>query len=106
MSIELHIGRLGKQSVSEIADKASHAIAQAPRARAVCLSPEGVATIETVAQAIEEDLVGVYTAAPGKFQLWRIIQGDLRTAIDQRGLKPKPRARTRVYAGRKVKEAA
>ncbi|HEY1142277.1 MAG TPA: hypothetical protein VGE88_19040 [Lysobacter sp.] len=106
MSIEQVIGRLGKQSASELAGRAARIIVDAPRERAVCLAPDGTTSIESVAQAIPDELVGVYTKAPGLLALWRQIYDDLRAAITERGIGPHKRTRGNVYTGRKRKEAA
>jgi hypothetical protein len=106
MSIEQIVGRLGKQSASELADRAARVIVDAPRERALCLGPDGTVSIESVAQAIPDELVGVYTKAPGLLALWRQIYDDLRAAITERGIGPHKRVRGNVYAGRKRKEAA
>ncbi|QQP96470.1 hypothetical protein [Lysobacter enzymogenes] len=106
MSIEIIVGRLGKQTISQIADKASHEIVGAGKTRALCVTPDGVATLESVGHVLDEDLVGVYSVGPGKFQLWRMIQEDLHVAVAERGLGPRAKARKRVYAGRKSKVAA
>lgn len=106
MSIEQTVGRLGKQSASEIADRAARIVMDAPKSRALCLAPDGTVSIESVAQAIPDELVGVYTKAPGLLALWRQMYDDLRAAITERGIGPHRRTRGNVYTGRKRKQEA
>jgi len=106
MSVEQTIGRLGRQSASELADRAAYAIFGAPGNRAVCIDNNGEVTVEGVRSVIPDELVGVYTPDTLLLTLSRRIYSDLRAAIDERGIRPRPNARKRVYAGRRPKQEA
>lgn len=107
MTNEQGCGRLGRNSISEIADKAGRLVLDYRVPRAVCLDPEGRVTVESPNDAIEDDLVGVYSQAPGLLALWRTIDEDLRFAAEQRGIAPvRSKYRERVFRGRAKKAVA
>lgn len=101
MNNDRPIGRLGRQSASEIADRAARIVVDASTPRALCLAPDGSVTVESVKQAIPDDIVGVYTGAPGLMGLWRLMYDDLRVAISERRIQAVPRLR--VESGRRGK---
>lgn len=86
---ELVCGHLATKEISEIADAAARRVIETSQRRAVCLSPEGRVTVETLGVCVDDDIVGVYTKAPDLMALWRQIEGDLREAARERGLRPK-----------------
>lgn len=95
-------GHLATKPPSEIADAAARRVMETNKPRAVCVSPEGRVTVETLAVCVEDDIVGVYTKAPGLLSLTRQIAGDLQHAIKERGLRPSAPKRRMVMGVRRV----
>jgi phosphoribosylpyrophosphate synthetase len=79
MSCEVRCGRLGKNTPDACAEKAARTISErgTDKPTAVCVAPDGVVTVEALAHALDDDLVGVYDRRPGYLGLWRILSGDL-----------------------------
>lgn len=98
---DLSCGRYGRHAPGEMGDRAARHIMERRGNWAVCLSPEGVATVETLRAALESDIVGVYTRDDGLLALTRLIAGDLQAAIKERGIKPEM-PRRRVVIGRRA----
>lgn len=103
--VEVACGRIGMHPIGACAERAAEAVAElAPVQAAVCLSPDGFVTVESVTQAIATDLVGVYQRRPGKvtqLQLWGMIGADLVCAAQERGIRGGRSQRHRV-ANRKA----
>jgi hypothetical protein len=99
---ETTCGRVGKNTLSYCADRAADAIVSAAKTLAVCLAPDGIVTVEPVAGAIEDEIVGVYTADAGKFALWGLIEGDLRESQRTRRVSGGTYHRHRVAPGSKA----
>lgn len=97
---EIKCGRIGLHTISRCADKAANAIAELLTPHAVCLEPDGHVTVEAVAHAIPDDLVGVYAPQRGVFALWGQIEGDLRCAAVERHICGGTKQRVRVNARR------
>ena len=93
---EIKCGRIGLHTISRCADKAAHAIIEYLVPKAVCLSPDGHVTVEPVADAIPDDLVGAYTRKLGVFALWGQIETDLRCAANERHICGGTRQRQRT----------
>lgn len=89
-------GRLGLHTISRCADKAANTIAELLTPHAVCLAPDGHVTVEPVADAIPDDLVGVYSRKLGVFALWGQIEGDIRCAANERHICGGTRQRQRT----------
>ncbi len=85
MTTETACGRIGFQTVSECAERAAIAIREFTTPSAVCLSPDGFVTVESVKHAIPDELVGVYTKG-SQVELWLQLSGDITAAMQERGI--------------------
>lgn len=89
--VEVFCGRIGMHAISTCAERAASAVADlAPVRCVVCLSPDGFVTVESIDQAIPEDIVGVYVWARAEITqlaLWGLIDDDLITTVRQRGIR-------------------
>lgn len=85
MSNEILIGRHRRKSVGAIADAAARRIAEAGRALALTLDPDGAWWLEPPELAAESDLVGVYRGAQA-FSLWQDISTDMKHEMTMRGM--------------------
>lgn len=83
MTWEKVVGRIGRNPVSTIADRAARVIAERPRGCAVSLAPDGVVMVESPSSAIDDEIVGVYRMDSGLMALWRRIGEDLAFAASQ-----------------------
>jgi hypothetical protein len=98
-------GRVGRDVVSAIADRAAAVISERRGAWAVCLAPDGFVTVENPAHVIPEDWLGTWNKELGRIGLWREIEDELKDAIEARGIKGEIKYRKRVYGGRVRKVA-
>lgn len=98
---EYTCGRLGLHAISICADKAANTIVELSTPHAVCLAKDGHVTVEPVAQAIPDELVGVYSRKPGVFELWCQIEADLQCAAKERRIIGGTRQRNRTRGNRK-----
>lgn len=93
-------GRVGRDEISAISNRAALIISGRKGAWSVCLAPDGYVTVENPSQVIPEDWLGTWNKDLGHFGLWREIEDELKDAIAERGIKGEAKYRTRVYAGR------
>lgn len=101
---ERPLGKIGLQSVSDLADRAAERIRRAKRPRAVCVSPDGYVTVEPAGHAMPDDIAGTYSPDTQRLDLWRLITEDMQQLIADRPVVPMKQRH--VYAGRAKKEAA
>lgn len=102
MKTEFACGRLGTQSVDDIAWRAASALVGRATPWAVCVAPEGRVTLERPSSAAESDLVGVFTAHDGLLGASRRIRDELVEWIRIHGLPPPGRRRVTVNARRRA----
>lgn len=98
-------GRIGRDEAREIAERATDYIMGRTKPQAVCLDPDGRVTVEPVAEAVEEDIVGVYTRTPGLIALYREVRDNLVFCVEERGITGESVPRRGVWAG-KARRAA
>lgn len=85
MNDEILIGRHRRKPLGAMADDAARRIAEAGKALALTLDPDGRFWIEPPEQAAETDVVGVYRGAQA-FSLYRDIAADMQHEISSRGM--------------------
>lgn len=102
---ELSCGRISRQSISQIADRAARLLMERRDAMALCCDLEGRVTLETPNDAVPDEIVGCYHRGIGLLALWKQMAIDLEVTQKERGA-AKSSGRKRVYAGRRRKEAA
>lgn len=115
------IGRADHLSAADLAREAVQVIAQYKTPRALVLDRHGLVSVCLPSEALDRDLVGVYSASIGlrvKDALggpdivamippdFAQVRDDLQAAIGERRFGFKPRHRHCVFVGRKRKEAA
>lgn len=86
MSRPYRAGRVGAAEIRAIADRAVLFLMERTKPFAVCVDPEGRVTVEPFADAVEEDVVGVYDRTPGLIALYRTVRDDLTLTVEQRGI--------------------
>lgn len=86
MSTERQCGRIGRDSVERIAVRATDHVMTSRSQHAVCLSPDGHVTVESLRFAAPDDLVGVYARSVGMTELRDMITEDLRFAATERAI--------------------
>lgn len=96
---ERKCGRIGMHTISHCADKAAEHVMASTVAVAVCLAPDGHVTVESVPQAIPDEMTGVYNRDLGQFALWALIESDLRVDAVARGIRGGTGHRHRVKTG-------
>ena len=101
MTNETQCGRIGFATVSDCAERAAGIVCHVKTPQAVCLSPDGFVTVEAVAHAIPDDIVGVYTAR-SSVELWLQISGDLFVSMQERGIRGSRANRHRVMGERRA----
>ncbi|KAF1045649.1 hypothetical protein [Xylophilus sp.] len=99
---ERNCGRLGKHTVSSCAERAAAFVVEYAVARAVCIAPDGTVTVEAPDHVIDNELVGVYTAERGHFELWRQISIDLDETVRERRIAGGTHYKHRAAVTRKV----
>lgn len=95
-------GRVGRDELSAISNRAALIISGRKGAWSVCLGPDGFVTVENPNQVIPEDWLGTWNQALGHFGLWRAIEDEIKDAADARGIRGEVKYRKRVYAGRRA----
>ena len=81
-----NVGRVGRYTTPAIAERAVDIVLTRTRPVAVCVDPDGRVTVESLAEAVDEDIVGVYAPATGFTALYRSIRDDLALTVEQRGI--------------------
>ncbi|NLA67197.1 MAG: hypothetical protein GX856_02915 [Gammaproteobacteria bacterium] len=84
--MDVRVGTLSRFSARELADRAAERVMERQAPLALCLSPEGRVTLESYADAVFEDVVGVYSRDAGLIGLYRSIRDDLAHEIEARGI--------------------
>ena len=80
-------GRIGLNSVGDCAHRCAIIIYESNTKRAVCLSPDGFVTVESVSTSIPDEQVGIYDQSLPEYVLWGYIESDLVFAQGKRGIK-------------------
>lgn len=99
---DLTCGRVGRQPLSEIADRAAQHLTEHAGTWCVCLAPTGHVTVETERSAVAEDVVGYYNKAPGRMELWKLVHEELKHAVAERRMSAEVKYRGRVLGKRRA----
>ena len=97
---ERHCGRLGKHTTATCASRAAAAILTFESARAVCVGPDGMVTVEYPGTAPDDELVGIYTRDGD--DLAERIEEDLEDAVKRRRIRGGTHHRHRVKPTRRL----
>lgn len=84
--IEIPVGTLSRFTAQQLADRAVERVMERQAPLALCLSPEGRVTLEPYADAVLDDVVGVYSREAGLLSLRPAIRDDLQHEIASRGI--------------------
>lgn len=82
---EIPCGSLRWRSPKFCAERVVFTVKRFTDRRAVCVDPIGRITVEHPAQAVEEDLVGVFDPAAPLMELYRMVKDDLSAEAAGRG---------------------
>lgn len=103
MRMEHSCGRVGVQTLDEIAWRAANHLIELGRPWALTMDPEGLVLLERPNHAHPDDLLGVFDAGEGLLATSRRVMDEVREAIKARAPRPKQR---RVLAPQRPKRAA
>lgn len=103
MRMEHSCGRVGVQTIDEIAWRAAKLLIELERPWALTMDPEGKVMLERPNHAHPDDLLGVFDAADGLLAASRRVRDEVVEAVATRGVRPMQR---RVLQSMRPRRAA
>lgn len=103
MRMEHSCGRVGVQTVDEIAHKAASLLLDFERPWALTMDPEGLVMLERPKHVNPDDLLGVFDGEAGLFGTSRLLRDEINEAIRVR---PPRTPHRRVLQRQRPKRAA
>ena len=77
-------GRVTPKTIPQIAEDAAMWLWRQAFPMSVCLSYHRIVTVEVPDEAYDDEIVGTYDPALGRFELYRRIRDDLKHVMEKR----------------------